>query len=55
VSYLPLGRAYKAEIGEEFGNQDEGKHRPLEAVCRRLVKILEAEKSPICALVNCSV
>jgi hypothetical protein len=44
-----------AEARGQFGSTEEGERPPLKAVARRLVKTQQAEKTEVCALVNCKV
>jgi hypothetical protein len=45
-----------AEAWGQFGNPEEGERPSLEAVTRqRLVKTQQAEKTSVCAVVNCRV
>jgi hypothetical protein len=52
VSYY---RAAVAEAPWQFGNPEEGKRPPLEAVTRELVKTQQVDMAQACAVVNCIV
>jgi hypothetical protein len=44
---------FEFEAWRQFGNPEEEKLHPLEAVIRKLVKTQRAEKIEVCAVVNC--